>query len=101
MKTENREYRSDVFSMLMEVPKYALDVYNALNGTDYSDPDLIEIKTLEKGISLSIRNDAVSNAIEYCIKNNILRDFFESRKDEVRKNITCERLLSQITNVIN
>ena len=57
-KTENREYRSDVFSMLMEAPKYALDVYNALNGTDYSDPDLIEIKTLEKGISLSIRNDA-------------------------------------------
>ena len=58
LKTENREYRSDVFSMLREVPKYALDVYNALNGTDYSDPDLIEIKTLEKGISLSIRNDA-------------------------------------------
>ena len=55
---ENREYRSDVFSMLMEYKEYALNVYNALNGTDYTDPELIEIKTLEKGISLSIRNDA-------------------------------------------
>ena len=54
---ENREYRSDVFSMLMEYKEYALNVYNALNGTDYADPELIEIKTLEKGISLSIRND--------------------------------------------
>ena len=87
LKTENREYRSDVFSMLMEVPKYALDVYNALNETAYIDPDLIEIKTLEKGISLSIRNNAVSHAIEYCIKNNILRDFFESREYEVRERI--------------
>lgn len=56
--TENREHKSDVFSMLMEYPEYALDVYNALNGTSYEDPDLVEIKTLEKGISLSIRNDA-------------------------------------------
>ena len=34
--------------------------------------------------------NAVSHAIEYCIKNNILRDFFESRKDEVRKNMTLD-----------
>ena len=34
--------------------------------------------------------NAVTHAIEYCIKNNILRDFFESRKDEVRKNMTLD-----------
>ena len=33
----NREYRSDVFSMLMEDPARALDVYNALNGSDYDE----------------------------------------------------------------
>lgn len=55
---ENREYRSDVFSMLMEEPKNALQVFNALNGTDYSDPQLLEMCTLAKGISLSVRNDA-------------------------------------------
>ena len=57
-KIGNREYKSDVFSMLMEYGEYALDVYNALNRTDYTDPELVEIKTLEKGISLIIRNDA-------------------------------------------
>ena len=35
---ENREYKSDVFSMLMEDKRYALEVYNALNGSDYTDP---------------------------------------------------------------
>ena len=55
---ENRKYKSDVFSMLMEEPKYALDVYNALNDSDYDDPNIIEIKNLDKCVSLSIRNDA-------------------------------------------
>lgn len=55
---ENREVRSDVFSMLMEDKRNALQVYNALNESDYTDPELVEIVTLEKGISLTIRNDA-------------------------------------------
>ena len=56
--TENREVRSDVFSMLLEDKQNALEIYNALNGSDYKDAELIEAKTLEKGISLTIRNDA-------------------------------------------
>jgi hypothetical protein len=56
--TGNREYKSDVFSMLMEDKNNALQVYNAVNGSDYTDPELIETHTLEKGISLSVRNDA-------------------------------------------
>ena len=55
---ENREYKSDVFSMLMEDKANALEVYNALNGSDYTDPKEVEIVHLEKGVSLSIRNDA-------------------------------------------
>ena len=54
----NREYKSDVFCMLMENPVYALEVYNALNGTSYTDPSQVQMVTLEKGISLSMRNDA-------------------------------------------
>ena len=55
---ENREYKSDVFSMLMENKSYALEVYNALNHSDYKNPEEVEIIRLERGISLSIRNDA-------------------------------------------
>lgn len=54
----NREYKSDLFSMLLRNRSYALDIYNALNGTDYGDPELVEIITLESGIALSVRNDA-------------------------------------------
>ena len=57
-KYGNREYKSDVFSMMAKVPKYALDIYNAMNDTDYTDPNLVEILVLENGISLSVRNDA-------------------------------------------
>ncbi len=41
----NREYKSDVFSMLMENKAYALNVYNALNESSYDDPEQIEIVT--------------------------------------------------------
>ena len=56
--TENREVKSDVFSMLMMEKKYALQVYNAVNNTNYENPEDIQIFRLEKGISLSMRNDA-------------------------------------------
>ena len=56
--TGNIEYKSDVFSMLMENPVNALALYNALNDSSYTDPDMVEMCTLDKGISLSIRNDA-------------------------------------------
>ena len=54
----NREYKSDVFSMLLEDKENALLLYNALNDSDYTNPDDVEICTLEKGISLTVRNDA-------------------------------------------
>lgn len=37
---------------------YALDVYNAMNDSAYTDPSVITIMRLENGISLSVRNDA-------------------------------------------
>ena len=56
--TKNREVKSDVFAMLMMEKKYALQVYNAVNNTNYENPEDIQIFRLEKGISLSMRNDA-------------------------------------------
>ena len=53
--SENREYKSDVFSLLLQDKRYALDVYNALNHSNYKDPEQIEIITTDHGISLSIR----------------------------------------------
>ena len=64
--TDNREVKSDVFSMLMEDKRYALQVYNAVNGTAYTDPELVQMTTLRKGISLSVRNDA-SIIVDSCL----------------------------------
>ena len=44
--------------MMLQIPEYALDVYNAMNDSAYTDPDMIQIMRLENGISLSVRNDA-------------------------------------------
>lgn len=44
--------------MLMENKTYALEVYNALNHTNYTDPETVEVVELDKGVSLSMRNDA-------------------------------------------
>ena len=54
----NREYKSDVFSMLMEDRNNALQLDNAVNRSDYEDPGMVELHNLDKGISLSVRNDA-------------------------------------------
>ena len=54
----NREYKSDVFSMLMEDKENALSLYNAMNDSHYTDADMVEMKTLDRGISLTVRNDA-------------------------------------------
>ena len=54
----NREFKSDVFSMLMEDKSYALEVFNVLNQSEYTDPEEIVIIKSDHGISLSIRNDA-------------------------------------------
>lgn len=54
----NREYRSDLFSMLLSEKEYALDIYNAVNNSNYDNPNDIEIITMDHGVSLSMRNDA-------------------------------------------
>ena len=58
MKKGNREYKSDVFSMLLEYPENALSLFNAMNSSTYTDPSIVEFKKLENSISLTVRNDA-------------------------------------------
>ncbi|MCD8078423.1 MAG: hypothetical protein LUE63_08655, partial [Lachnospiraceae bacterium] len=53
----SRLYKSRVFEMIFSEKKELLSLYNALNGTTYDDPDLLEINTLENAIYMSMRND--------------------------------------------
>ena len=53
----NRHYKSRLFEMVYRDKKELLDLYNAVNGTDYDNPEELEINTLENAIYLSMHND--------------------------------------------
>ena len=53
----NREYKDRVFRMMLKEPKVALEVYNAMNGTSYDNPDELIITTLENAVYLGMKND--------------------------------------------
>ena len=53
----NREYKSDVFKMYFSIKKNALELYNAMNGTDYTDEEELIVNTLENGIFMKRYND--------------------------------------------
>lgn len=55
--TVNRQYKSSIFAMLFGEREALLELYNAVNGTDYRDPELLEINTLKNAIYLAVRND--------------------------------------------
>lgn len=52
-----REYKDTVFRMLYRDKKELLQLYNALNGTFYENPDDLEIYTLESAIFMNVKND--------------------------------------------
>lgn len=54
---DNREHKSSVFCKVFSEKKDLLDLYNALNGTDYDDEDDLEINTIENVIYMTMKND--------------------------------------------
>ena len=56
----NRQYKARIFEMLYQDKKELLELYNAVNGTNYKDPDQLEINTLENAIYMAMHNDISS-----------------------------------------
>ena len=48
----NRLYKSRIFAMLYQDKKELLDLYNAMSGKHYEDPELLKINTLENAITV-------------------------------------------------
>ena len=53
----NRRYKDTVFRMLFSNREYLLQLYNAVNNTDYDNPDDLTITTLENAVYMSMKND--------------------------------------------
>ncbi len=61
MTTVNREYKDRVFKFLFGNPEnreWTLALYNAINGSNYDNPDDIQFNTIEDAVYLGMKNDA-------------------------------------------
>ena len=53
----NRTYKSTLFIMLFQDKHNLLELYNAVSGKHYTDPEILEINTLENAIYMTVKND--------------------------------------------
>ncbi len=69
LKQNLREYKDRFFKYLFGNEKYkqfTLDLYNALNETNYTDPEAIMFNTLEEVLFIHMRND-----VSFMIRNEV------------------------------
>ena len=60
MTADNIQYKDRLFTFLFgseEHKEWTLSLYNAVNGSDYTDPSAIEITTIREIMYLGMRND--------------------------------------------
>ena len=50
-------HKDRVFRMVFEEKKEFLELYNAMNGTDYHNPEDLIVTTLENAIYMGLKND--------------------------------------------
>ena len=53
----NRAYKDRLFIRIFEHKEDLLSLYNAVNGSDYQNPDELEITTLDNAIYMRMKND--------------------------------------------
>ena len=52
-----RDYKSRMFTMIFSKKEELLELYNAVSGKHYTNPEALTINTLENAIYMSMRND--------------------------------------------
>lgn len=55
--TVNNTHKARVFEIIFSDKQKLLTLYNAVNGTNYTDPNQLEINTLKNAIYMSMHND--------------------------------------------
>lgn len=53
----NRKYKDRLFRFVFQNKRDLLELYNAINGTEYQDTEELEINTLEDVLYLGMKND--------------------------------------------
>lgn len=52
-----KNYKDTLFRMIFSNKTELLSLYNAIKGTEYHDPDVLKIVTLENAIYMNMKND--------------------------------------------
>ena len=71
----NREYRDRLFKFIFGNPdnkEWTLSLYNAVNGSHYTDPDAIRLNTIENAVYMSMKND-----VSFLVDNTM--NFYEQQ----------------------
>ncbi len=55
--TVNRKYKDSLFRMIFSEKEELLTLYNAINGSSYTDPELLEVNTIEDVLYMGMKND--------------------------------------------
>lgn len=53
----NRKYKDTVFRILFSDKEHLLSLYNAVSGKTYTDPEQLQIVTLENAVYMGMKND--------------------------------------------
>ena len=53
------KYKDTLFRMLFKEKQKLLELYNAINNTEYKDPNELEVVTLENAVYMSIKTKFV------------------------------------------
>lgn len=64
MTIANRNYKDNLFRMIFREKEELLSLYIAINGTQYDDPEELQINTLENAVFLNFKND-ISFILEF------------------------------------
>ena len=80
----NRCFKSQLFVMLFEDKKELLELYNAVTGKNYQDPEELTINTLENAIYMSMKND-----FGYLLRDHPGRKFVWNPPDSHSNSSVC------------
>ena len=73
----NRKYKDTVFRMLFSDRENLLSLYNAVNGSNYENPDALEIVTLENAVYMGMKNDLELKVLTLNINEGHNRELME------------------------
>ena len=90
----NRAYKDRLFRIIFKEKEESLQLYNAINRTNYQNPDDLTSRFRSQNLSYSTMaqmrfrrgmgfREAIQKAVDQCIKDGILADFLKKNKAEV------------------